>query len=642
MQLVKGPEGNGPALVEVPAVIDVFMQFQRLQECTAFLLDVLAGDRAEDGPMQTRLLELNLLGGAPQVVHAILGAGMFHHFDKARVAALCEKAQLYQRALELYTELRDIKRVLSVAAPTLDPAFVAGYFGSLTAENTIEVLGDLLRNPTNEALVVKIAQQYSDALGPEPLIKVFETAKAFTGLYYYLGAIVNSSTNKEVHYKYIVAAATLKQWKEVERVARDSTVYDPVAVRDFLMDAKLPDPRPLIHVCDRFNFTEELTSYLYANKLTKFVEVYVTKVAPAKTPAVVGKLLDLDADEDLIKSLLGAVGMLCPVAPLVEEVEKRNRLRLLQPFLEARVSEGSQDPAVHNSVGKIYITLNRDPQAWLRSNQFYDSAAIGKFCEKLDPFLAYLAYRRAGGACDTELIAVTAKNGLFKDQARYLVERQDLGLWATVLGDDNPHRRELIDQVTGTALPETRNPDEVSTTVKAFMAAQLPTELISLLEKLVLGGGEFAANKNLQNLLILTAIRCAHEPGAPEGRAMEYIHRLDNFDGKEIAAIALREEYQLAEEAYTIYAKFSHHPEAVRVLLVNLSDIDRAGEYAARVNDKEVWTILARAQLEANLIKDAVDSYIRGNDATDSDAVIKAAEREGRFDDLVRYLEVRD
>jgi clathrin heavy chain len=50
-------------------------------------------------------------------------------------------------------------------------------------------------------------------------------------------------------------------------------VYDPVSVRDFLLDAKLPDPRPLIHVCDRFGFTEELTSYLYANKLQKFIEV---------------------------------------------------------------------------------------------------------------------------------------------------------------------------------------------------------------------------------------------------------------------------------------------------------------------------------------------------------------------------------
>ena len=42
--------------------------------------------------------------------------------------------------------------------------------------------------------------------------------------------------------------------------------------------------------------------------LLQFIEVYVTKVAPAKTPGVVGKLLDLDADEDFVKGLLNTVG----------------------------------------------------------------------------------------------------------------------------------------------------------------------------------------------------------------------------------------------------------------------------------------------------------------------------------------------
>ena len=514
------------------------------------------------------------------------------------------------------------------------------FFGTLTADAVIEVLGDLLKNPAAEALVVKVATQFSDQLTPEELIKLFEAAKSYNGLYYYLGAIINTSENKAVHYKYIVAAAQLKQWKEVERVCRDSTVYDPASVKDFLLDAKLPDPRPLIHVCDRFGFIEELTSYLYANKLQKFIEVYVTKVAPAKTPYVVGKLLDLDADEELIRGLLSAVGMLCPVGLLVDEVEKRNRLRLLQPFLESRVAEGTQDPSVHNALGKIYVTLNKDPQTWLRSNPFYDSRVIGKFCEKLDPFLAFLSYRRANGACDEELIEVTSRNGLFKDQARYLVERQDLPLWESVLRDENPHRRSLIDQVTSTALAETKNPDEVSTTVKAFMNAKLPNELIGLLEKLVLGGGDFAKNRNLQNLLILTAVRCSREPGAPEGRAMDFINRLDNFDGKEIAKIALREEYSLFEEAFAIYSKFGDHVDAVGVLLTACRDIDRAAEYAVRVNDKDVWTTLAAAQLEANLIKDSIDSYIKANDASHFDSVIRAAEREGAFDDLVRFLEM--
>ena len=61
----------------------------------------------------------------------------------------------------------------------------------------------------------------------------------------------------------------------------------------------------------------------------KYIEVYVTKVSPQKTPQVVGKLLDLESNEEFVKSLLNAVGQLCPVAELVEQAERRNRLRLL-------------------------------------------------------------------------------------------------------------------------------------------------------------------------------------------------------------------------------------------------------------------------------------------------------------------------
>ena len=35
----------------------------------------------------------------------------------------------------------------------------------------------------------------------------------------------------------------MKQFKEVERVCRDSTIYDPVQVKEFLLDAKMADPR---------------------------------------------------------------------------------------------------------------------------------------------------------------------------------------------------------------------------------------------------------------------------------------------------------------------------------------------------------------------------------------------------------------
>ena len=59
------------------------------------------------------------------------------------------------------------------------------------------------------------------------------------------------------------------------------------------------------------------------------------------------------------------------------------------------------------------------------------------------------------GDCDEALIKVTQENGLFKDLARYLVERQDLALWTRVLKPEGfdetapeaPSRRYLLDQV---------------------------------------------------------------------------------------------------------------------------------------------------------------------------------------------------
>ena len=314
----------------------------------------------------------------------------------------------------------------------------------------------------------------------------------------------------------------------------------------------------------------------------KYIEVYVVKVNPNQCPAVIGSLIDLDCSEDFIKSLLQNVRAACPIEPLVAEVEKRNRLRVLLPWLEARVAEGNQDPYLHNGIAKIYIDTNKDPETFLKNNAFYDSAVVGKYCEDRDPHLAYTAYKRAWGTCDEPLVDVTNRNGLFRLQARYLVERQSPELWELVLNPENQYRRQVIDQVVQVALPESTNADEVSATVKAFIAADLPTELIELLEKIVLHkNADFGKNRNLQNLLILTAIK------ADKTRVMDYINRLDNYDGPEIAKIALGEPYRLYEEAFLIYKKCNLNAEAMETLLNNIESVERANEFAARCGDNQ-------------------------------------------------------
>lgn len=85
---------------------------------------------------------------------------------------------------------------------------------------------------------------------------------------------------------------------------------------------------------------------------------------------------------------------------LVEEFERRNKLSTLENWLEERVSENIQIPAVHNAMARIKIDTNQNPQQFLSSNKFYDPRVVGKFCEERDPHLAVLAYKRDIGTCD--------------------------------------------------------------------------------------------------------------------------------------------------------------------------------------------------------------------------------------------------
>ena len=96
-----------------------------------------------------------------------------------------------------------------------------------------------------------------------------------------------------------------------------------------------------------------------------------------------------------------------------------------------------------------------------------------------------------------------------------------------------PHTPQSPPQVVAHVLPESKDPEQVSVAVKSFMAAGMQAELIELLEKIVLTNSSFSNNGNLQNLLIITAIKTE---GA-QSRVMDYTNRLDNFDGPNVAEI---------------------------------------------------------------------------------------------------------
>ncbi|KAJ4296171.1 Clathrin heavy chain [Collariella sp. IMI 366227] len=623
---------EGGSLVDLERVVDIFQSQNMVQQATAFLLDALKDNKPEQGHLQTRLLEMNLIN-APQVADAILGNDMFSYFDKGRIASLCEQAGLLQKALDLYEDPALIKRVVVniAGAPNFNADWLIEYFGRLSVEQSIDCLDAMMKHNIRQNLqsVVQIATKYAELLGAQRLIDLFEKYKTAEGLYYFLGSIVNVSEDPEVVFKYIEAATKMGQVREVERICRDNSVYNPEKVKNFLKEAKLSEMLPLMVVCDRFNFVHDLVLYLYQQQQFKSIEIYVQQVNPSRTPGVIGGLLDVDCDESIIKNLLSTVNpSSIPIDELVHEVETRNRLKLLLPFLEATLAAGNQQQAVYNALAKIYIDSNNNPEKFLKENDQYDTLTVGKYCEKRDPNLAYIAYRK--GQNDLELVNITNENAMYKAQARYLLERGDRELWMFVLSENNLHRRSVVDQVISTAVPESTDPAKVSEAVSCFLNADLPAELIELLEKIVLEPSPFSDNQNLQNLLIFTAAK------ADKARVMDYIHRLDNFSSDEIANVCI--EVGLHEEAFEVYKKIDNKEAAVNVLVEHVVSIDRAQAYAEEVDIPQVWSKVAKAQLDGLRVSDSIDSYIKAEDPKNYEEVIEIAVAAGKNEELIKFL----
>ncbi|CAD7962558.1 unnamed protein product [Amoebophrya sp. A120] len=280
-----------------------------------------------------------------------------------------------------------------------------------------------------------------------------------------------------------------------------------------------------------------------------------------------------------------------------------------------------------------------------------DFKVIGKYCEKKDkPHLAYICYSRAPGWCDEEVVAVTTKHEMFSEQATYLLGRKSSELWGTLIGmntANRENRKRLVDATITVAVPallknstmeDSEKKCTLSTALTAFGDAGLIAERRDLIEEIVsiqpdCYGADWHTNEIREAIVV--------DKENPKF-VMYLINRLlvTNLtsNGPELAQIALQYEYH--EVASVIFEKAEMHPEAMSVLLLNIDSIERAAEYAARVNEPVVWSKLGKAYLESGIVAEAIDSYIKANDASDYMEVISVAERQNKFEELVTFLKM--
>lgn len=92
------------------SMAEAFLNQNALNQLTSFAMKCMP-DNPDMDNWQTLILELNLKSN-PSVAETIFQNGSWTRFNKERIAPLCEQKGLYLRALENYSDLKNIKRIL--------------------------------------------------------------------------------------------------------------------------------------------------------------------------------------------------------------------------------------------------------------------------------------------------------------------------------------------------------------------------------------------------------------------------------------------------------------------------------------------------------------------------------------------------
>jgi len=81
---------------------------------------------------------------APNVAEGIFQLNLFTHFDREKVARMCEQVGLYGRALQNYTSTPDARRVL-LNTHNIPKEIIIEFFGRLNEEDSLECMHDLMK-----------------------------------------------------------------------------------------------------------------------------------------------------------------------------------------------------------------------------------------------------------------------------------------------------------------------------------------------------------------------------------------------------------------------------------------------------------------------------------------------------------------
>lgn len=97
------------------------------------------------------------------------------------------------------------------------------FFGKMSEDDCIVCMNNLMRsNRQNGPLVAEIAVKYASKIATNKSIQVLEAYGTNEGLLLFLCNVLPHTDNPDIYFKYIEACARMGNFKEVERVIKET------------------------------------------------------------------------------------------------------------------------------------------------------------------------------------------------------------------------------------------------------------------------------------------------------------------------------------------------------------------------------------------------------------------------------------
>lgn len=79
----------------------------------------------------------------------------------------------------------------------MSPDFIADYLGKMEKDDCLSCMAEMLKyNRQNIQTVVSVAVKNISTLGAGNIVKMFESVGSFDGIFFFLGTVINSTTDK--------------------------------------------------------------------------------------------------------------------------------------------------------------------------------------------------------------------------------------------------------------------------------------------------------------------------------------------------------------------------------------------------------------------------------------------------------------